>query len=282
MLDLRLVDGHHDARWTATRICPPIVLPENAQCLSDGLVQTLRGNLRRLDAVRVPAGDSACSDWHRGGGRIAVSCFVRQCEMKCRSDQAKFCALPKAAFSFSIWPLEDCPVTSLGTQTRGLRRFTIGGVRDVEYCPEDFDLMARRLVHGAESMGRSRTWKKRTWSMIMADESLDEYKLYLAEREQLIDAGRESARTFDQAVLAFGSVVFGFSIAFLKDIAPKPAPETLKWLGVSWLLFSLGLLAILLSFLFSHRACMFEIGVSEKAHWVREITYRFSVRLVSR
>jgi hypothetical protein len=49
----------------------------------------------------------------------------------------------------------------------------------------------------------------------MVDESQDEYKLYLAEREQLIDAGRESARTFDQAVLAFGSVVFGFSIAFL-------------------------------------------------------------------
>src|SRR5277367_4075746 len=87
----------------------------------------------------------------------------------------------------------------------------------------------------------------------------DEYKSYLAERERLIDAGRESARTFDQAVLAFGSVVFGFSIAFLKDIAPKPAPETLRWLGTSWGLFSLGLLAILLSFLSSHRACMFEI-----------------------
>ncbi len=82
--------------------------------------------------------------------------------------------------------------------------------------------------------------------------------------EELVDAARESARTFDQAVLAFGSVVFGFSIAFLKDIAPRPAAETLKWLGASWLLFSLGLLAILLSFLFSHRACMFQIGVGEK------------------
>jgi hypothetical protein len=99
----------------------------------------------------------------------------------------------------------------------------------------------------------------------MANEIPDKYKLYLAERERLIDAGRESARTFDQAVLAFGSIVFGFSIAFLKDIAPKPAPETLKWLGTSWLLFSLGILAILLSFLFSHRACMFEIENSEAA-----------------
>jgi hypothetical protein len=99
----------------------------------------------------------------------------------------------------------------------------------------------------------------------MADEGLDERKLLLSEREQYIDAARESARTFDKAVLAFGSAVFGFSIAFLKDIAPAPAPETLKWLGASWLLFSLGLLAILLSFLFSHRACMFEIEVGERS-----------------
>ncbi len=84
------------------------------------------------------------------------------------------------------------------------------------------------------------------------------------ERKEYVDAARESARTFDKAVLAFGSAVFGFSIAFLKDIAPTPAPETLKWLGTSWVLFSLGLLAILLSFLFSHRACLFEIEVGEK------------------
>jgi hypothetical protein len=99
----------------------------------------------------------------------------------------------------------------------------------------------------------------------MADEDPSEYGLYLAERDKLIDAARESARTFDKAVLTFGSAVFGFSIAFLKDIAPTPAPETLKWLAAAWLSFSLGLLAILLSFLFSHRACMFEIQVGEES-----------------
>jgi hypothetical protein len=104
----------------------------------------------------------------------------------------------------------------------------------------------------------------------MADENSEaaerdkQVQLYLTERTQLIDAARESARTFDKAVLAFGSAVFGFSIAFLKDVAPSPAPATLKWLGFSWTFFSLGLLAILLSFLFSHRACMFEIDVGEK------------------
>jgi hypothetical protein len=99
----------------------------------------------------------------------------------------------------------------------------------------------------------------------MPRDNSDEYKLYLAERDKLIDAARESARTFDQAVLAFGSAVFGFSIAFLKDVVAVPARWTLKWLAGSWFAFSLGLLAILLSFLFSHRACMFEIQVGGEA-----------------
>lgn len=84
-------------------------------------------------------------------------------------------------------------------------------------------------------------------------------------RKQLVDAGRESARTFDKAVLAFGSVAFGSSIAFLKDLAPTPAPETLWLLRASWMLFSTGLLANLLSFLFSCHACDFEIKRGKEA-----------------
>ena len=93
------------------------------------------------------------------------------------------------------------------------------------------------------------------------DQSSKVHAQFMSERDALIDAARESARTFDQAVLAFGSAVFGASIAFLKDVAPTPQHYTLKWLGVSWGCFSVGLLAVILSFLFSHRACMFEIEV---------------------
>ena len=102
----------------------------------------------------------------------------------------------------------------------------------------------------------------------MADEEVDytlkQHQLYLDERKQLVDAARESSRTFDKAVLTFGAAAFGASIAFLKDIAPHPAPDTLTWLGAAWLFFSLGLLSILLSFLFSHRACLFEIDCATK------------------
>jgi len=99
------------------------------------------------------------------------------------------------------------------------------------------------------------------------EEAKAEYERYLDERKLLIDAARESARTFDQAVLAFGSAIFAASVAFLKDVAPHPQLYSLKWLGLAWALFSIGLLCVLLSFLLSHKACMFEIKIGAEALW---------------
>lgn len=86
---------------------------------------------------------------------------------------------------------------------------------------------------------------------------------YLEERKALIDAAREASRTFDQAVLAFGSAVFGASVAFIKDVAPRPRPYTIPWLFTSWVCFTVGLLAVMLSFMFSQRACFFRVEEAE-------------------
>jgi hypothetical protein len=86
---------------------------------------------------------------------------------------------------------------------------------------------------------------------------------HMAERDKLTDAARESSRTFDKAILTFGAAVFGASVAFLKDVAPKPQAFTIKWLAISWACFIVGLLAVILSFLFSHRACLYRIDESE-------------------
>ena len=95
----------------------------------------------------------------------------------------------------------------------------------------------------------------------------EEHAHHMEERKGLVDAARESSRTFDQAVLAFGAAVFGASIAFLKDVAQKPQPYTIKWLGISWSCFTAGLLAVILSFLFSHKACL--VRIDESAHLMR-------------
>ena len=104
-----------------------------------------------------------------------------------------------------------------------------------------------------------------------------EYVAHMDERKTLIEAARESSKTFDQAVLAFGSAVFGASIAFLKDVAPHPRLFTLRWLGASWFLFSLGLLAALFSFIFSHKACMAEVDASHAS-----LLDRTAIRLENR
>lgn len=69
-------------------------------------------------------------------------------------------------------------------------------------------------------------------SEVCATYTPEEYAAHMEERKTLIEAARESAKTFDQAVLAFGSAIFGASIAFLKDALtarqPRlwPAPPT--------------------------------------------------------
>lgn len=98
---------------------------------------------------------------------------------------------------------------------------------------------------------------------------LSDYAQYIKNRLELIDAAREAARTFDKAVLAFGSAIFGASVAFLKDVAPKPLIETVNLLCISWILFAIGLFAALLSFLFSHRTCHARIDEADEEYLKR-------------
>jgi hypothetical protein len=97
--------------------------------------------------------------------------------------------------------------------------------------------------------------------VIVENEERD-YQLYIEERKLLIDALRESSRTFDKAILTLTSGAFGFTIAFLKDIAPAPFQNTLCLLFVSWFFFSFSLVVILFSFLASQNACNEQIDIS--------------------
>lgn len=78
---------------------------------------------------------------------------------------------------------------------------------------------------------------------------------YVRERTLLIEMEQKSADQHDKAILAVASGGLALSVTFLKDIAPHPSPETLKYLGLSWTCFVLGILAILLSFQTSQSAC---------------------------
>lgn len=81
------------------------------------------------------------------------------------------------------------------------------------------------------------------------------YNLYIDERKSLVDAAREGARTFDKAILTLASGSYGLSIAFLKDVVPKPQSNTMIWLALAWILFSLSIITILISFIAGQKAC---------------------------
>ena len=89
-----------------------------------------------------------------------------------------------------------------------------------------------------------------------------DYQLYIDERKLLIEALREGSQTFDKAILTLTSGAFGFSMAFLKDVAPKPFQNTMCLLSSSWFFFSLSLVVILISFLTSQKACNEQIDIA--------------------
>src|SRR5690348_9629107 len=97
----------------------------------------------------------------------------------------------------------------------------------------------------------------------MPGSALDEqYQLYLEERKALIAAQRETASSFDKAILSLASGAFGVSVVFLKDIVPQPLADT-KWLlGSSWAAFATSLVTILVGFLASQHACTCQIDVA--------------------
>jgi hypothetical protein len=75
MLHLQLFDGYYNARGAAIGVFAPSVATENAQRLSQCLIETLRRDLvGMLDALRVLACHPACSDSHHPF-RIGVFVF---------------------------------------------------------------------------------------------------------------------------------------------------------------------------------------------------------------
>jgi hypothetical protein len=78
---------------------------------------------------------------------------------------------------------------------------------------------------------------------------------YFRERTTLIDMEQKSADQHDKAILTLTAGALGLSITFLDKIAANPLPETLFLVGLSWSLFILAIMCIVLSFLTSQSAC---------------------------
>lgn len=75
---------------------------------------------------------------------------------------------------------------------------------------------------------------------------------YLNERKLLYEGEASMAKSFDSAILTIASGVLALSLTFIREIAPQRIHIWI--LLLSWLCFSLCILAIMISFLLSMKA----------------------------
>jgi hypothetical protein len=90
------------------------------------------------------------------------------------------------------------------------------------------------------------------------------YESYISERKILLDLEGESSRGFDKAILTLSAAALGFSVAFVRDIAPRPVFVCILVIG--WSLLVLSLLATLISLQTSQFAAIRQIKINDDAY----------------
>lgn len=81
------------------------------------------------------------------------------------------------------------------------------------------------------------------------------YEVYYQERNLLIRAELEQARSFDKYILTLAGGTFGLSLLLIKHLVPSFEKGTIGILIAVWITFSMSILATLISFLYSQKAC---------------------------
>ncbi|NQU22683.1 MAG: hypothetical protein HQ567_15510 [Candidatus Nealsonbacteria bacterium] len=74
---------------------------------------------------------------------------------------------------------------------------------------------------------------------------------YIEAKKQTQEGLLQASQQHDKAILVLSAGAFGVSLAFLKDIAPHPQPETLWLLCCAWASLIASIVGVLVSFHFS-------------------------------
>lgn len=104
----------------------------------------------------------------------------------------------------------------------------------------------------------------------MVDDSLHIYDNY---RNELTLARQSSFEHFDRAILSLSSAGLGLSLAFLKDIVPLDEIAVLWLLFISWTLFSLSIMATLVSFVLARISIDKQLEYAEEYYVNRDESF---------
>ena len=100
----------------------------------------------------------------------------------------------------------------------------------------------------------------------MSEKQDPNWEWYSSERRALVDAEFTMAQKLDSALLTLSGGAFGLSIAFINQIAPNPAPCSVKWAVTSWVSLVVALLATVVSMWTSQPAYRRARDVLDKAY----------------
>jgi len=89
------------------------------------------------------------------------------------------------------------------------------------------------------------------------------YAAYMEERLRLLNARLEQSKSFDKLLTTLSVAAFGFSVGYIELIRPTPIQGP-RWLLAAWACFFVSLVAVLLSFLTSQRACTRQVKIAEQ------------------
>jgi len=90
-----------------------------------------------------------------------------------------------------------------------------------------------------------------------------EHDVYLKERDLLIDAEREAARSFDKTMTTLAAGALALSFGFVREMKVAPSSDCLLYWA--WGAFVVSLLLILVSFLLSQHAMRRQIAIIEES-----------------
>jgi hypothetical protein len=93
-------------------------------------------------------------------------------------------------------------------------------------------------------------------SIFLEHKMTEEKKIIIDDdyRKMLENCAFQSANYYDTALMSLSGGALGVSFAFIKEIVPSPASDTITWLWFAWLSLGGSLSAIILSMLFSQQS----------------------------
>lgn len=89
-------------------------------------------------------------------------------------------------------------------------------------------------------------------------------RLFRETKDELVKKQISNAENFDRSVLTLSSSALGFSVAFIKDLAPLGTADVRWALVGSWSLFGAAVILTMISFMTSQSAIRHQLDIAEK------------------